>query len=296
MPLEIPKVTSTPVGQPVQVTLEEAIADAKKDVNLTNGEKKTETGNEDPTSQESFSKRFAALNRERKGLTQKEIEVKKREAALEAREAAIAQKEAEEAEIKKSLNPLKALEKYGYKYEDAAQFMLNDEKPTPDLAIKSVKDEVLELKKMLADKESENERIRLEADQVKLQEQSHKSNQEAITAIKEHLDKKPEFDALIALGMQDDIFNQINAHYEKTGEVLKIDDVATSMLSEVEKMLGVVTKTNIYKTKFGSSQQVVKDKTKTLSNALTSQTVPKEKQAYKSDADREKNAIALLSK
>lgn len=245
------------------------------------------------TSQESFSKRFSALNRERKQLSQKEIEIKKQMAQIETEKAEIAKWRAEQEEVKKSLNPLKALEMHGYKYEDAAQFLMNDEKPTPDLQIKSVNDKIAELQRKLEEKEQ----AELAAKQELLTTKQQTENKRAVEAIKTHLEAKPEFDALIALDMQGKVFEKINSHYEETGEVLNIDDVATEMLSEFEQLLEIVTKTNVYKNKYASkAESVQKSPPKTLSNSLHSQTPPADKKHYKSDSERMKNALALLGK
>ena len=276
-----PVVTSTPVGQ------------AKPEV-IADNPSVTVEAKPDPQSQESFSKRFSALNRERKELSQREVEIKKKAAALEAKEAQVKEWEDKQAAVKNAKNPIEALKAFGFSYEDAAKYMLNDERPTPDLMIKSVEEKVAALEKQLADERAEKTKIQLESEKEKLTKESQAQNQQAIDAIKTHLEAKPEFDALIALGMHDDIFNQINEHYNATGEVLQIDDLAANMMKKVEEMLGVVTKTNIYKSKF--SNQKAPASPKTLSNSLNAQTQPPEKKTYKTDDERVRNALAMLSK
>jgi hypothetical protein len=288
MEMEIPKVT---VVQPAQPPV---IAEEPKSVDpVAVPQAAAEV---DPKSQESFSKRFSALNRERKMVDQKAAEIKKKEAELQAKESQFKEWEEKQRSIKEAKNPIAALQAFGYSYEDAAQYLLNDQKPTADLQIKSVEEKVQELQKKLEEKE----KIALEHQQKLLEAQNHEENKKAIGAIKTHLEANPEFDALVALGMEDDIFKRINDHYnhpDTQGEVLQIDDLAKEMLEQVEKMLGVVTKTTLYKNKFAPQHVApVKEAPKTLNNKLGAQTVPSEKKHYKSDEERVRNAIALLSK
>jgi DNA repair exonuclease SbcCD ATPase subunit len=243
-------------------------------------------------SQESFSKRFSALNRERKALSAKEVEIKKAMAQVESEKAEMAKWKEQQAAIKDAKNPLKALEAYGYSYEDAAQFLLNDSKPTPDLMIKGVEEKVQALQAQL----EEERRQKTEYERKMLEQESQKTNQQAIDAIKTHLSANPDFDALTALDMQNQVFAKINDHYNATGEVLQIDDVAKEMLGEVEKLLDLVTKTTVFKKKYAQAAQTTKAPPKTLSSQLHGQTAPSEKKAPKTDSERLRNALALLSK
>lgn len=285
MNVETPVVTSKPVNAP------EAAPEAAPQATEAPVKVEVEAGKPDPQSQESFSKRFSALNRERKALSAKEVELKKQMAQIEAEKAELAKWKEQQAAIKDAKNPLKALEAFGYSYEDAAQFLLNDQKPTPDLMIKGVEEKVQALQAQL----EEERRQKAEYERKMLEQDAQKTNQQAIEAIRDHLSKNEEFDALTALDMQHHVFNKINEHYNATGEVLQIDDVAREMLSEVEKMLDLVTKTTIYKKKY-AAQAAPKSAPKTLSSQLHGQTPPAEKKRPKTDEERIKNALALLSK
>lgn len=279
--IETPTITSTPVTPGDTAPPQAAVESAPK------GDAKA-----DQQSQESFSKRFSALNRERKALSAKEIEIKKQMAQVESEKAELSKWKEQQAAIKDAKNPLKALEAFGYSYEDAAQFLLNDQKPTPDLMIKGVEEKVQALQAQLEDER----RQKAEYERKMLEQESQKTNQQAISAIRTHLEANPDFDALTALDMQHQVFNKINEHYNATGEVLQIDDVAKEMLSDVEKMLDLVTKTTVYKKKYAQAQVAPKTPPKTLSSQLHGQTSPTEKKAPKTDAERLRNALALLSK
>jgi len=277
-------------AQAMEAVVNHAVESTQSDPQAPASEAKPD-GKADPTSQESFSKRFSALNRERKALSAKEAELKKEMARIEAEKAEVAKWREQQQAIKEAKNPLKALEAFGYSYEDAAQFLLNDQKPTPDLMIKGVEEKVRALEAQL---EAER-RQKAEYEAKMLEQESQKTNAQAIEAIKTHLSKNPDFDALTALDMQDNIFNKINDHYNRTGEVLQIDDVAREMLGEVEKLLDVVVKTNIGKKKLGAPV-APKTPPKTLSSQLHAQTPAKDKKAPKTDEERIRNALALLSK
>ena len=286
MNIETPVVTTksvNPTEAPVKAAAPETALEAAPE---------QAKGDSDPKSQESFSKRFSALNRERKALSAKEAELKKQMAQIEAEKAEFGKWKEQQSAIKDAKNPLKALEAFGYTYEDAAQFLLNDQKPTPDLMIKSVEEKVQALQ---AELERERKQ-KAEYEAKMLEQESVKTNQQAISTIKDHLSKNPDFDALVALDMQGMIFNKINDHYNETGDVLEIDSVAREMLSDVEEMLEKVTKTAVFKKKYETQAQPTKTPPKTLSNQLHAQTQAPEKPRYKTDEERIRNALALLSK
>jgi len=277
--VEIPKVTVVQPNQPApEAPKAETVAAPASEA--------------DPKSQESFSKRFSALNRERKALSSREAELKKQMAAIEAEKAEVSKWREQQNAIKEAKNPLKALEAFGYSYEDAAQFLLNDQKPTPDLMIKSVEEKVQALQAQL----EQERKQKAEYEAKVLEQESAKTNAQAIETIKGHLSSNPDFDALVALEMQGAIFNKINEHYNQTGEVLEIDSVASEMMGEVEKLIDAISTTGIFKKKFAQAVQPPKTSPKTLSNQLHAQTPAPEKGRYKSDEERMRNAIALLSK
>jgi DNA repair exonuclease SbcCD ATPase subunit len=283
MNVETPVVTVKPVGQESSAPIAPEVPESAP--------KALGQGQDDPKSQESFSKRFSALNRERKALSAREAEMKKEMARIEAEKSELSKWKQQQQEIKEAKNPLKALEAFGYSYEDAAQYLLNDQRPTPDLMIKSVEEKVQALQAEL-DRER---KAKAEYEAKMLEQESQKTNEQAIETIKGHLSKNPEFDALVALDMHTLVFDKINAHYGQTGEVLEIDDVAREMLKEVEDVIERVSKTTVFKKKVGN-QIPQKTAPKTLSNQLHAQTTAPDKPRMKTDEERIRNALALLSK
>ena len=289
----VPVVTSTPVTPNKQEVKQE---DPQK---LTASLGELAKPKEDPQSQESFSKRFSALNRERKEIDKTKDMVKREKAALEAEKAQIAKEKAELAEynarktaIKEKKDPIAALQEFGYTYEEASQFVLNDNRPTPELLIKETNEKIAALEAKLAEKDKEA----LVSQQQLLEKQSIEQNHQAIDTIKNHLSGNPDFESLVELEMHEDIFTKINNHYNETGEVLQIDEVAKEFLEGVKARMEAITKTNFYKKNYAQATAPSKVPPKTLSNSLTSQTVPVEKKPYKTDEERVRNALAMLAK
>lgn len=93
--------------------------------------------------QEQVSPQFEALAKREREIVRRMNEAKKLESTIAEREA-----KAKELETKysKKMSPIEALQAHGYSYEEATQFILNDSKPTPELEVKSVKDELRQMR------------------------------------------------------------------------------------------------------------------------------------------------------
>src|SRR5271166_1356124 len=87
--------------------------------------------------------RFAALAKKERAIQKQLAEVKQREAKA---------KEWETLKASAASNPLKALEVLGISYEQLTNYILNGQKPTADLQVKQVQDELAKLKQDQADK------------------------------------------------------------------------------------------------------------------------------------------------
>ena len=154
------------------------------------------------------SKSFAAIaKREREVLNMRQ------QAKLE-REALDAQKkEYEDWKATKELakkNPKAYLEKAGLTYEELTEFLLNDQKPTADSEVKSVREELEKFKQEQA------ERLKLqEENELKLQQQAvEKTIADFKATISEMVSKDQEkYELINIFEQQDMIYDTISEHY-----------------------------------------------------------------------------------
>jgi hypothetical protein len=97
-----------------------------------------------PKPEDKAAKRFAEAARREGELVAKQRALKAREAEAEKRLAEV--RSAEETIKKAKAAPLAALKALGLSYEDVTQAVLNDGKPTPELEVRAVRDELAEWK------------------------------------------------------------------------------------------------------------------------------------------------------
>jgi hypothetical protein len=111
------------------------------------------------------AERFAALVRRESALQKQRSEFKaQQDEVARWREQAKAN---EERLAKAKANPLEALKALGLSYEDVTAFVLNDSRPTPDLEIRSVREEIAAIRRereeqARADAEAEKQRLQSE--------------------------------------------------------------------------------------------------------------------------------------
>lgn len=114
------------------------------------------------------SREFEVLARREREIVRKMQEAKQREKELEEREAKY--KSFEDKRSSAKSNPLEALKELGLSYEDLTQFILNDQKPTADMEVRSVKDELRQLREDQKRQQQEAaERQKKEAEQAQAQ-------------------------------------------------------------------------------------------------------------------------------
>lgn len=241
------------------------------------------------------SDRFAALAR-------KEAEVFRKAQAVRAQQAELARQAEEvrafQAAKKAALaNPAEALKALGLTYEQITEYMLNDQKPTPQLEIQSVKQEFEEFKRQARE---EQERILQQQRAMAAQEQ-----EQIISAfrdeVKEYVDQHAETYELTALyGGHSLVSDVIEEHFKQSGKLLTTPEAAKLVEEHYEDLARKAQATK----KFAATQQKVASPQvpttatapkigPTLSNDLsaTATAAPK---SPRSDADRIAAALARL--
>lgn len=244
---------------------------------------------------ERSSDRFMALAR-------KEAEVFRKAQAVRQQQAEIARQAEEirafEAAKKQALlNPLDALKQLGLTYEQITEYVLNDNKPTPNAEVMSVRQELEEFKRA-----QQEEQRRLIEDQRKMQTQEQQQIIEAFREdVKEYVDQHAETYELTTLyGGHNLVSDVIEEHFKQTGKLMTTPEAAKLVEEHYEDLARKAQATK----KFAATQQKVASPQEgstapapklgpTLSNNLTA-TVATNSQRPRSDEDRIRAALARL--
>lgn len=244
---------------------------------------------------ERSSDRFAALAR-------KEAEVFRKQQAVRAQQAEIARqseqiKAFEQAKRNAVLNPVEALKALGLTYEQITEYMLNDQKPTPQLEVQSVRQELEEFKRQAR----EEQRQVLEQQKAMAAQEQEQIISAFRDEVKDYVDQHAETYELTALyGGHSLVSDVIEEHFKQSGKLLTTPEAAKLVEEHYEDLARKAQATK----KFAATQQKVASPqapttaqvTKigpTLSNDLsaTATATPK---SPRSDADRIAAALARL--
>lgn len=268
-PVQSQGVPSTPIPKEGPASLAEAIKPVKQD---------SKPG----------ADRFAILAKQERALRQREAQLKA---------GAAKQAEWEKARQEATTNPLKALEALGLSYEQITQFMLNGSKPTPELELQSVKQEMAAFRK-----EQEDKAIALKAEQeskAKAEYQTTLSefNSEVDNFIKTHADT---YELTNLYEGQSIVSATIEQHFANTKKILSIEEASNLVEKYFEEQVQAATKSKKFQAKQTPKEegqprreQAAKSSAPTLSNELTS-SAPSMLPA-KTENDRMQRAMAALT-
>jgi hypothetical protein len=231
--------------------------------------------------------------------------------ALKAKEAELAAKEAKFAELEKRLqqleegkktyktNPLKPLEDAGLSYKDVTDYVLNDNRPTPELQIKEVNDRLaaMEARREAEIKEwqkAELQRKQAEADAIIAQ---YKEN------IKTHVDEHEDKYEFLKLAQGYDlVYDIVEEYFNRHGEAPKLEDAAAKAEEYYEQELGKLSKAKKFATKLVVKPEASPEKApvtgqsaKTLTNSVSPPTIPTLSASPKVEEERMRRALAALN-
>lgn len=194
-----------------------------------------------------FARKFAALERRDKSLSQREAQAKA-EVAAAKQAVEVARQEAAKANALvasfKEGDPIAAMEALGIDFTALSKRLLG-EKPTTDDELGKLRKEVADFKKASEDKLRSMEEVKqtelmnLEAQRA----QAFYQHQEAAfrQEIQKTIEAEPEkFELCLIHGSSDDIFDTVTEHYKQTGEILETAVAAELVeqyhLAQAEKM------------------------------------------------------------
>jgi hypothetical protein len=245
-----------------------------------------------PEKKDSLSSQFAALaKKEKKILSDRQ--------ALEAKNKELEEKlkEYEQFKTKKSsakVNPLEYLSEAGLTYDEITQFMLNGGVPQP-------KDKATELEEKLNAFVEKQEKEKQEQEELKakqLQEQEEKVIAQFKESVKKHIkDGGERFELINLYDAQELVISTIEAHFEKTQQILDNDTAADLVEKHLEGEIAKLAKANKFKDKFkleeNKTVNTEKKDSVTLNSSMASSSVPSSLPA-KTEQDRIKRALAAL--
>lgn len=255
-----------------------------------------------------LSSGYAKLAREQRAAKEASAKLESDRKAFEAEQKSATQRlvdyEAAKAEAKR--NPLRWLEQNGLTYQDLVESQLNDGKPTANLEVKAVRDEISALK---ADAEAREKKATEErAAHSKAQEEQVLNRFRAECAA--HVTAAGEkFELLNLYNAQSRVAELIEAHYSqqvsegvKEPKILSFDEAAEEIESALEIEAQKVIKSKklqkyLQPVVVPSLKKITFDKPKTLSlsNKLTTSTTPSSNEKL-TRQQREEKALAALAR
>lgn len=235
-------VTSTPVdmtagSDPVQgIVSENEVKDAL-------AEKAAEEGSsagaeaEPAAEKDEFASKFAALSRKEKDLRQKQQEIEAKYAEYEAwkkeQEEKANQKEPEvplEYRLKK--NPLDTLAEMGLSYEKLTELALNDGKPTTDMQMDLMRQELEQKYK------SEIEALReeyLKDKEAQAEKEYEQTLNKFVNDLTDFVNTNEQYEFIKANDAVDLVYEVIQDHYNNTNEILSNKDAADLVESQLKE-------------------------------------------------------------
>lgn len=186
--------------------------------------------------QDKFAAKFAALSRKEKQMRDRERIIATREAAIQAAEAEKTKytQELESFKTRIRREPLKVMEEHGLTYQQLAEIMLNDGKPTKDMEMsereQAIQAQIKALEDKLAAKEAAEEEARYQQTL-----QAFKTN------IADFVNNTPEYELVRANDAIELVYQVIEEHHASTGEILDTkraaDAVEEHLLEEAKRLI-----------------------------------------------------------
>ena len=191
-----------------------------------------------------YVRRFNALAR-------KERELQKQREEMQAKYSEYESYQKERSKLKE--NPLEFLESNGWKFQDLAEYVLNDKKPTPDQQVSALQKRIDQLE---ADRQREIEE--------REQREAQKKNQQTISEFKKGIEKtvsekNEQFELINHLGEYETVYDVIESYYNTHGVVLDTVKAAEEVEKYLEQRFEKVASTSKFKNRFAQSEPAKSD-------------------------------------
>lgn len=243
----------------------------------------------DAVADESFAQKLALIARRDRELRTRETRLKEQMAQLDQLKDP---KYLEYLEAKKSKNPIKTWEALGYTFEEATQFVLNDQKPTTE---KVIADLQAEIKALREEKETEKASAQEREGATIIQRAKHD--------LKAYIDDAGDtYELIRENNAYGEVWDVIEGYYEQHGKILPHEEACQHVEKYFEdyvtKMKGLkkfAAKPPEANADNGSSDQKIIESPKTLTNKLNSTQSPSEApKEYLSDDESKARSAEFL--
>jgi len=241
------------------------------------------------------SARFAALMKKERAILQKQQELKSLESRFieEQKAHKSAAEDFEKAKVLAKQSPIAALEQFGWSYDDATNFVLNDKKPPAELAVKVVKDELAAFKR---EQEEEKQKQLKEAKELAAREEKElieKFHSDCIDFIKHN---EAQYELVNIYDAGNLVVDIIKQHYVDTKRLLSFKEAGELAEKYLEEQAERVVNSKKWKSRTQAPPAEPKTQpsapSRTLNNSLTSSTPGAVVQRVETDSM--KRALAAL--
>lgn len=258
-----------------------------------------------PESEQSQSQLVSALARERKQRLDASKRVKQEQAyrlQLEQRLAAMEQQ--------RPMNPIEALQRAGFTYEQATNFVLNDNKITPELQVQAIQQKIEKVEQSFQQQQEAAQKAAQQQAQAEYQQTVETFQEDIGTFVSEHPD---DYELISLHDAQAIIYDTIEQHWDrsyktwlkdKTGprpKMMSIKDAADQLEKYLEDRVEKSYQTKKFQAKVKPKDAPVAPndpstgfQPKSLNNSLTSSAAASFLPAA-TEEDRMKRALAKLS-
>lgn len=264
----------------------------------TQTETPTETKTE--TKPDVFSERFAALTKKEKLIQRSRDEVRALKDSLTKREADLAAREERAKQFESINNPLEALKLKGWSYDDLTNFVLNNEKPTPDKEIQLVRSELQKIREEQAAEKQRQTEAQTKAHENELASAIDQFKSEVTSFVKSKAD---DYELINLFDQSGLVYDTIKQYYETNQKLLSVKDgcdlvekyleTKATKIAKAKKLQSVLT-TQSKDSSETQSKTPNQAQSRTLTNNMTS-SVPSMLPA-KTETDRLQRAMAALEK
>lgn len=243
-----------------------------------------------------FVRRFNSLTRREKMLNERDQEIKGRWNEF--------QEYQKERESLKN-DPVSFMEKHGWKFNDLADFVLNDRKMSPEQQISKLQEK---LDRLENDRKREKEEAETQTKRQKYDETIGNYKKELKTFVQ---GKGEELELVNHFGEYEMVYDVIESYYNTNGTILDVAKAAQEVEKYLEAQLEKATSTKKFKSKFATAPEEkrggeeakpkfppesgMRETPRTLSNdSVSSSASTTEKSNYLSDEESKARAAEMI--
>lgn len=281
---------SSEVNEPISMDISESKGEeAVVDNNIIEGTEQVEETAPEVDQEDIFASRFAALTKKEKKLVEERAKIKEYETKIK------------EYESIKEQGIAKALETFGFSIDDVINYALGEDAELVKEPVdpnQQLREEFEAYKKSVEEKELEAQKARQEAQEREINQAIDSHKQSIADLLSQNADK---YELIVTQGQQELVWEVTEAHFNKTGEILSVEQASDMVENHLEKEVEKFLKLKKFN-KQPVKEEPVKDTAKSIqtnysSKTLTNSQTPTSRVTYEVPKDRDdslKKAADLL--